>query len=396
MQIDAEIVGQHELDPAHHVPRAGQLPHVHQQAARGDGAPVDTPRIERAGIVRPVGEDLETLVGDHVRAMRDGVARPLAYKVRRQVPVRVERSIADQPRHLWSRHRLLADDHAHRVADAPVVDHPQPCGGGVDQHVAPLYRRDRPRPLDIGEDQALIISRAPVKRGDGCRIGAAGDGQAVHLLELAKCRHGIGTGREAESLAQLVGPVRSDLNLGQASPMFPICGEPPDKAVIGGIAGQGGAGEVGGRRRGRERVEEIGGRPRSRSEARIDIAHRAARWRAVAVAGRVEKCLAQHHVRAEARAPIARPNRVERIDDIGPRGEQIEQGLVGALGPHRLEIPFCIEGNQLGRRREGGGRRSHGRARWRGRGRRAVGRDGPETDREAGSAEEAGQRRHAA
>ena len=396
VQIDAEIVGQHELDPAHHVLRARQLAQVDEAAAGGDGAPVDPARVERAGLLAPVGEDLEIFPGDDARSAGGGVAGALADQVGRQVPIGIERGIADQARHFRRRHGALADDDAHRVADPPVLDHPEPGGGGVDEDVAALHRRNGARALDIGEDQALVISRAPVERGDGGGIGAAGDGQPVHLLEQAQGGGGIGVGGETEPLTELLGPAGGDLELGEARPAGAIGAEAADEAVIGRVAGEGGAGERGGRGRGGERVEQVALRRHGRGEAGVDIAHGVALRGAGAVAGRVEESLAQHHVGAQAGAAVARADCVERGHDVRTGREPIEQGLVRAVGPDRLEIALRIEGEELRARFEGSGRgrTRQGRARGRGLGRVAVGRDGPEADGEAGGAQEAGQIRH--
>ncbi len=335
------------------------------------------------------------LVGDHARATGDGIAGALADQVRRQVPVGIERGEADQARHFRRRHGALADDHAHRVADPSVLDHPEPGRGGVDEDVAALDRGNRAGPLDIGEDQPLVISGATVQGGDGRRVGAAGDGEAVHLLEGAERRRGIGRGGEAEALAELVRPAGGDRTLWQARPAGAIGGEAADQPVIGRVARQGGAGEV--RRRGRrgERVERCVRIGRGRSEAGIDIAHRVAPGRAGAVTGRVEKGLAQHHVGAQPGAAIAGADRVQRIHDIGTRRQQIEQGLIGAVGPDRLEVALGIERGERRRRIERSGvRGSRSRPRRSGLRRGAVGRDRPESERETGGAEEAGERSH--
>ena len=334
------------------------------------------------------------LLSDHPRAMGGGVAGALADQVGRQVPIGVERRVADQAGHFRRRHRLFADDDAHRVTDAAILDHPEPRGGGVDQHIAALHRRDRPRPLDIGEDQPLIISRASVERGDGGGVGAAGDGEAMHLLEGAERWGGIGTGREPEALAKLVRPVRGDLHLRQARPARAIDAEAADKAVIGRVASERRAGEVGGRGRGGEGIEQIARVRRGRGEAGIDIAHCIALRCPGAVAGRVEKGLAQHHVGAEPGGTVARADRVERGDHIRAGRQQVEQGLVGAVGPDRLEIPLGVESGERLRRFEGRRYRSGPRPRGRGLGRRAIGRDCPEGESEAGGTQQAGQGSH--
>lgn len=244
MQIDAEIVGQHEFDPSHHIVGAGRLTDVHEQATRGDGAPVDAAGIEHTRLVGPVGQNLQMFVGDHARATGDGVPGALADQVRRQVPIGIERGEADHACHFRSWHRALADDDAHPVADAAVLDHPEPGRGGVDQDIASLNRRNGARALDIGEDQPLVISGAAIEGGDGGRVGAASDGEAVHLLEDADGRRGIRSGGEAEALAELIRPVGGDLVLGEAGPAGAIGGETPDEAVIGRVARQSGAGEV--------------------------------------------------------------------------------------------------------------------------------------------------------
>lgn len=110
--------------------------------------------------------------------------------------------------------------------------------------------------------------------------------------------------------------------------------------------------------------------------------------------GGVEKGLAQHHVRPKPRGAIARADRIERVDDVRPRRQQIEQGLVGAGGPDWLQVPFGIESGERRRRLEGGRRRSRPHPRGHGLGRRAVGPDPPEGQREAGGAQEAGQGSH--
>lgn len=394
VQIDAEIVGQHELDPAHHVLRPGQLAHVDEAAARGNGAPVDPPRIERLRLVGPVGEDLEPLVGEHARAAGGGVAGALADQVRRQVPIGVERGIADQTGHFGRRHCPLADDHEHRIADPAVLDHPEPGGGGVDEDVAALHGGDGAGPLDIGEDHPLVIGGAAVERGDGGGISAAGDGEAVHLLEGAEFGPGIGIGGEAEALAELVRPVRGDLDLGQTGPTRAPGGEPANQAVIGRVAGQAGAREGDWRGRGGEGVERRAVPGRHRREAGVDIAHRVALRRPGALSRRVEEGLAQHHVRPQPGAAVAGADRVERGDDVGARRQQVEQSLVRAVGPERVEVALGVEGEQFGSRLEGRGARRRGRAERRRLRRGAVGRDGPEAESEPGGAQEATQRRH--
>ncbi len=395
MQIDAEIVGQHELHPAHHILRARELADVDEQAAGGNRAPVDPPGIQRARLVAPVGKHFQPLVGDHARAMGDGVAGALADQVRRQVPIGVERGIADQAGHFRRRHGALADDDAHRVADASVLDHPQPGRGGVDQDIAALDRRDRPCPFDIGEDQPLIISRAAIQRGDGGGVGAAGDGETVDLLEAAEQRRGIGACGEAEALAQLLRAIGRHLQLRQSGPAGAIGGEATDEAVIGRIARQGGAGEICRRGRGGERIKQSIRVRRGGGETGVDIAHGVALRGAGAVAGGVEEGLTQHHVGAQPGAAVAGADRVQRIHHVRPGGQQVEQGLVRAVGPDRLEIPFGVEGGERRGRLESG-RASRSRPRPCGRRLRrgAVGRDRPEGEREAGGTQEAGQRSH--
>jgi len=244
VQIDTEIVGQHEFDPAHHVLRARQLAHVDEAAAGGDGAPVHAAGVKRAGLGGPVGEDLKMLLRDHARPPGGGVAGPFADQIRWQIPIGIERGIADQAGHFRCRHGALADDDPHRVANPSVLDHPQAGRGGVDENVAALHGRDRAGPLDIGEDQLLIESGAPVQGGDRGGIGAAGDDQAVDLLEGAQRRRGIGTGGEAEPLAKLIRPIRGDLDLREARPARAIGGEAADQAVIGRIASERGPGEI--------------------------------------------------------------------------------------------------------------------------------------------------------
>ena len=348
MQIDAEIVGQHELDPAHHVVRARQLAEVHEAAAGGDGAPVDAARIQPPRLVGPVGEDLEMLGGDHARAARGGVAGARADQVRRQVPVGVERGIADQAGHFGRRHGALADDDEHGIANAAVLDHPEPGRSGVDEHVAALNGRDGAGALDIGEDDALVIGGTAVERGEGGGVGAAGDGEAVHPLEGAERRRRIGIAGEAEAPAELVGPVGLDLDLRKASPARAPGVEAADEAVIGRVAGEARPREFDRRGRGGERVERGFVVWQRGCEARIDIAHGIALRRAGAVPCGIKEGLAQHHVGGEACPAVARADRVERGDDVGTRRQQVEQGLVGTVRPDRLEVAFGIEGEQLG------------------------------------------------
>ena len=101
---------------------------------------------------------------------------------------------------------VLADDHPHRAGDAAILDHPQPRRGGVDEDVAAgAARRDGARPLDIGEDQPLIMAGAGVEGGDRRGIGSAVGRQAVRRLELAQRRGQRGVGAavaEAEAAPQ--------------------------------------------------------------------------------------------------------------------------------------------------------------------------------------------------
>jgi hypothetical protein len=396
VQIDAEIVGQHELHPAHHVLRARQLAQVHEPAAGGDRTPVHAAGIERPRLLRPVGQDLEPLLGDHAGAAGDGVAGAPADQVRRQVPVGVERGIADQARHFRRRHVAFADDDAHLVADHAVLHHPEPCRGGVDQDVASRRRGNGAGALDIGEDQPLVESGAPVERGDCGGIGAAGDRQAVNLLEGAEHRGGIGIGGETETAAHLRGPVCGDLDPGQARPAGAVGGESADEPVIGRIARQGGTGVTDGRRRGREGIEDGAVPLLRRGETGIDITHRVALRRAGAVAHRVHISLAQHHVGPESVVAVPGADRAERDAEVRAVGQQCQQGLVRAVRPDRLEVALGIEGQEVRARLECGkpGLRGRRRARGHGLGRVAVGRDGPEADGEAGGTQEAGQGGH--
>jgi hypothetical protein len=282
-------------------------------------------------------------VADHVRAMGGGVAGALADQVRRQVPIGVERGEADQAGHFRRRHRLLADDDAHRIADAAVLDHPESRRAGIDQHVTALDGRDRAGPLDIGEDQPLVPGRAAVERGDRGGVGPASDGEAVHLLEGAQGLRRVGMCGEAEALAELFRPVGGNLQLRQAGPAGAIGGEAANETVIGRIAGESGSGKIGRRGRRGERIKQIVRVRRGRGEASVDIAHGIALRGPGAIAGGVEKSLAQHHVGAQAGTPVPRADRVECLHDVRARRQQIEQSLVGALGPDRLEIPLGIE-----------------------------------------------------
>jgi hypothetical protein len=194
VQIDAKLVGQHELDPAHHVLRARQLAHVDEAAAGGDRAPVDPAGIECLRPVCPVGQHLEPLLAEHARAAGGGVAGALADQIGRQVPVGIERGIADQPCHFGRRHRPLANDDEHRIADSPVLDHPQAGGSGIDEDIAALHGRDGTGALDIGEDQPLVKRRTAVQRRDRAAVGAARNLEAVDLLESPQGGRRIGIG----------------------------------------------------------------------------------------------------------------------------------------------------------------------------------------------------------
>ena len=396
VQIDAEIIGQHELHAPHHVLRPRPLPHENEAAARGDRVPVDLARVEQAGLVGPVGQDLQPLVRDHARAARGGVAGALADQILRQVPIGVERGIADQARHFRRRHGALADHDQHRILDPAVLDHPEPGRGGVDENVAALDCRNGAGALDIGEDQPLVKGRAAVERGERRAVRSSGDGQPMGALEVPQDRRGVRIGGEAEALAKLLRPACGDRTLWQARPASAIGGQAPDEAVIGRIAGEAGA-RIGGRGGGRgQGVEQGAVLSRCGGEAGIDIAHRVARGWAGPVAGRVEKGLAQHHVGPQPGAVVARLDGVERGDDVGARGQQVEQGLVGAVCPDGLEVALGIERQQVrpGLERCGHVRASRGRAHWRRLWRGAVGRDGPEAESEAGGAQEMAQGRH--
>jgi hypothetical protein len=102
-----------------------------------------------------------------------------------------------------------------------------------------------------------------------------------------------------------------------------------------------------------EGIERAAGVGHDRGEAGIDIAHRIAVRRAGAAAGGVEKGLAQHHVGAQPRVAVVGADSVQRGDDIRARRQQIEQGMVGAVGPDRLEVALGVEGEELGPGLEG-------------------------------------------
>jgi hypothetical protein len=259
-----------------------------------------------------------------------------------------------------------------------------------------LCSRNGAGPLDIGEDQALIISGAAVERGDGGRIGAAGDGQAVRLLKGAESGGGVRIGGKAEALAKLFRPAGGDLDLGQARPAGAINGEAADEPVIGRIAGECHARVRDWRGRGGERVKGRAVVGCGGSKAGVDVAHRIAHWRARAFTDGVDIRLAQHHVCAERGAAVAGTNGAERLGEVGAVRQQGEEGAVGAVRPDRLEVALRIEGQK---RRPGleageGGGCQMLRARRRRLRRRPISRDRSEAEREARGAQKGSQRRH--
>ena len=93
--------------------------------------------------------------------MLDDILRDiLAGEVGRDVPIWVERRIAD----VGGKHRRrplgLADHHHHRVDRLGAVVHVQPLLRGVDHDIALVARRQSPRPLHVELKQlALLVGR---------------------------------------------------------------------------------------------------------------------------------------------------------------------------------------------------------------------------------------------
>ena len=86
-------------------------------------------------------------------------ATDLAHQMLGDVPIGVERRIMDHAGDHRRRILRLADDDLHRVHRAAVFVHPQPRGGGVDQHEAALGRYGA-RPLEVGAQQRRGAARA--------------------------------------------------------------------------------------------------------------------------------------------------------------------------------------------------------------------------------------------
>ncbi len=139
MEENVVLVRKAELDVAHRVGGARQLPHLDAGPSRRDRLPVDLGRIELRGVVAVARKDLV--------AARLQIAEPLLEDVRRDqlphqlvgdVPIRVDRRIIDRAGEHRGRRRGLADDHLHRIGDPAVFDHPQLRRGGIDHDVALL------------------------------------------------------------------------------------------------------------------------------------------------------------------------------------------------------------------------------------------------------------------
>ena len=95
VQIDAEIVRHHELDPAHHIVRAGRLAEIDETPAARDRAPVDPAGIE----ARAPGSQPERTWRRSRWIARSALAGALADQIGRQIPIGIEGGVADQPGH---------------------------------------------------------------------------------------------------------------------------------------------------------------------------------------------------------------------------------------------------------------------------------------------------------
>ena len=165
MQPDPLGIREHEFHLAHRVGGARLLPEASLHATGRNRPPVDRHRINHPRVIGPVRQEFVAPVLEIGAALlENGRRKPSRGDVRRRVPVRIERDIADVGVH----HRRLRDrigsagDDPHRVHDLSVLIHIEPRRGGVDDHVAAAPRRQRARPLQI-EGEQLPLALAAVK-----------------------------------------------------------------------------------------------------------------------------------------------------------------------------------------------------------------------------------------
>ena len=156
VEVDAEIVGEHELDGAHGIAPAGQFANPRLNRSCLHRLPIDRGGADHLGLVGPIGQRLIALpfqrgTGQHLG--RD----PLAHQIDGDVPIGIQRRIAHHPGHHRSLRLGRADDDAHGALLGATSVIPQACGRSVNDDVTGPGIREQSRPLQIKAQQVATI-----------------------------------------------------------------------------------------------------------------------------------------------------------------------------------------------------------------------------------------------
>ena len=182
VQVDAEAVREHELDPAERVAVARALAQLVGEAAAVP-RPVDRLWIDHGGVAAPVAEQRELVVRQIVHVALDLRQDRTAGDARRHVPegvdLQVGHLVAEDRRHVEG----LADHDALRQQRLGLVDQLEREVGEVDEDVALAQVVGHPAPALQVEDDLLDPGLDRHVEGcQGLRADGGVDSEAVAVL----------------------------------------------------------------------------------------------------------------------------------------------------------------------------------------------------------------------
>ena len=151
MEVDAELIGEHELHSPHEVLRAWLLAdHDVGDLAVDHAFPIDGLRIDDRRVWGPVRHDLVPVFIEIFQTVFHHVLSDiLPGEVRRHIPIGVESGVADVGGEHRRRPFRLTHDHDHRIHRLAVLVHVQALLGRVDEYVALPSGGQHPRALEI-------------------------------------------------------------------------------------------------------------------------------------------------------------------------------------------------------------------------------------------------------